>query len=215
MEDYASKTGYEREAIVFRNRLEKLAVVIDEPMKDRHLVTIDRGGKSFDVKPYAVMPDAGWNYHYLAGVGRISGSKSSYKPMSFRISRIEDIIIRPASYASGKITKTELETLKAALRKRGVQYLVGDEASTLVRLNAAGMKNFDGILHGRPEPTKRVEDGDGVILEFDCTEMQISNYFFKFGGNAIVLKPESLKEDFRRRYRNAALTYMEDSGETR
>lgn len=216
MEDYASKTGYEREAIVFRSRLEKLAVVIDEPMKDRHLVTIDRGGKSFDVKPYAVMPDAGWNYHYLVGVGRVSGSKSSYKPMSFRISRIEDIRIRTASYcASGKMTKTELDGLKTALRRRGVQYLVGDEASTLVRLNAAGMKDFDGILYGRPEPTKRIEDGNGVVFEFDCTEMQISNYFFKFGGNALILKPEGLKEDFRRRYRNAALAYMEDSGETR
>lgn len=216
MEDYASKTGYEREAIVFRSRLEKLAVVIDEPMKDRHLVTIDRGGKSFDVKPYAVMPDAGWNYHYLVGVGRISGSKSSYRPMSFRISRIEDIRIRTASYcASGKMTKTELDELKTALRKRGVQYLVGDEASTLVRLNATGMKDFDGILYGRPEPTKRIEDGNGVILEFDCTEMQISNYFFKFGGNALILAPEGLKEDFRRRYQNAASAYEESSQEDR
>lgn len=208
MEDYASKTCYEREGIVFGDLLEELAVVIDEPIKDRHLVTLVRNGRKFDVKPYAVMPDAGWNYHYLVGVGRISGSKSSYKPMSFRISRIENIRIRTASYyASGKVTKAELRELKAALRKRGTQYLVGDEEASVIRLSRKGAKRFDQILHGRPQPVRRLDDESGSTLEFDCTEMQIRNYFFEFGADALIVKPAGLRVEFKEAYQTALDSY--------
>ncbi len=208
MEDYSSRSLLEREGIVFSEHIELLKSLCETDNRQRPLVTVKTGSSVFDVKPFEVTADPSWSHHYLVGMGRRANCDDAYRPMSFRISRIIDIKVRKKSYASGKITKSELGVLKEALDKRGVQYLVGEEIECTVLLTKQGLKTFETILHGRPEPVRRVADSNGnTILTFDCTARQISNYFLQFGSDAIILKPRELRDDFIAKYKMAVDAY--------
>lgn len=213
VEDYASRTFYEREGIICGEVLDALNLELELPLPDRRLLVIETAGRgvsanSFAVKPYAVLPDTGGNYHYLVGMSKRSDAREPYKPVSFRISRILRVRPRPKSYASGKVTQNELKDLKAALKKNGVQYLVGEASISRVNLSADGVKMFNSVLHMRPQPvsTAHLDDGSS-ILEFDCTEKQLSDYFFKFGSNARILAPDTLAAAFEEKYESALEVY--------
>lgn len=213
VEDYASRTFYEREGIICGEVLDTLNLELEPRLPDRRLLVIETAGRgvptnSFAVKPYAVLPDTGGNYHYLVGMSKRFDTREPYKPVSFRISRILRVRPRPKSYASGKITQNELKSLKAALKKNGVQYLVGEASISRVNLSADGVKMFNSVLHMRPQPVSTVHLDDGSsILEFDCTEKQLSDYFFKFGSNAHILAPDTLAAAFEEKYESALKAY--------
>ena len=55
----------------------------------------------------------------------------------------------------------------------------------------------------RPMPEKI----QGDIYYFNCTPMQIRNYFLTFGKDAEILAPASLRKTFAKIYREAAKIY--------
>ena len=68
---------------------------------------------------------------------------------------------------------------------------------------------YDTITHLRPPFNECVSNGDCWILTFSCTQMQADYYFFKFGAEAEVLTPTSLRNDFRKKYALANAQYSE------
>lgn len=217
IEDYASKTFFEREAIICHDLISDLQREIDLPNESKCILGVTlyaKNGKAakFDVKPYRIMSDPGANYHYLVGMSRPAGEAgAAWKEASFRISRIEKFRPYAKSHGSGKITKTELKTIMDALRVRGVQYILSEQVEQKILLTPEGMRMYDQILHMRPVTAKKPEkkeDGN-TLLVFLCTERQIENYFFPFGEEAKVLKPEHLADRFRERYEKALLVYSE------
>lgn len=206
LEEYARKTPLEREAIYFGDWLETIEVSIES---GRLLQVTSQQGNIFEVKPYALLTDAGGMYYYLVGLSvPRHAEQAEEKVASFRVSRLRDVTARPKSYRSGRLTLAEKEKIKKALQEKGVQFLLQQKEEIVLRLDRQGSGMFNAQLHLRPVPTKRVElpDGGGEY-HFDCTQTQIDFYFFKFGEHVEILSPADLRESFREKYRSAWAVY--------
>ena len=66
----------------------------------------------------------------------------------------------------------------------------------VVRLNKYGVKKFKAITKNRPLVSKI----EGDLYYFDWPELQLEEYFKRFGRDAIVIKPTSLKEKIKKFY---------------
>lgn len=209
VEFYAEKPLFEREGIIFGDLIAGLQREVEAASGDRRvlLLTLKTPTRpKYEVKPYRIMSDKGMNYHYLVCLSRpCSDPFEPYRVASFRVSRIESFKPYAKSHGSGSLTKAQVKSVEAAIKEKGVQYLVGDPFSCKIRLTEAGYGKFQSILHLRPiaKSVERLSDG-GCIAEFDCTEMQIEHYFFKFGKDAEVLEPRLLRERFCEMHRAAA-----------
>ncbi len=206
LEEYARKTPLEREAIYFGDWLETIEDGIES---GRLLQVTSRQGKVFEVKPYALLTDAGGMYHYLVGLSMPRHTEQAEeKVASFRVSRLRDVTTRPKRYRSGRLTLAEKDKIKKELQEKGVQFLLERNEEIVLRLDRQGISMFNAQLHLRPVPTKKADlpDGGGEY-HFDCTQRQIEFYFFKFGEHAEILSPADLREAFREKYRSALEIY--------
>lgn len=204
LEEYARKTPCEREGIFYYDRL---ADIQDSIEREVILVVKTMNDALFEVKPYAVMTDTAGLYHYLVGLSEsIKYPENPPKVASFRISRLKRIKQRAKSYRSGKITASQRAVIESQIQSKGVQFLLADNDSIAVRLTEAGVRKFQTQLHLRPVPVAV----EGNLYRFNCTNYQAEYYFFKFGKDAVVLEPESLRERFKNNYK-AAFEQYEDS----
>lgn len=204
IEEYAEKPQYQRERTFFG---ETITLIKSSIESGTLLVVHTKKDVVYEVRPYAVMTDDGSLYHYLVGFSRLAKSHHAYEKIaSFRISQLEYVSQRPKSYRSGRITSNEREQIAHKLQAEGVQFLLGEQTEIAVRLTRAGKKMYASQLHLRPMYT-RITGDDESIYHFQCTEAQARYYFFKFGKEAEILKPESLRNAFIRQYREALGAY--------
>ena len=204
IEEYARKPFVDREGIVFRPLIER----IDYSVANQLLLAITlQNGKRYEVRPYRVLVDQGNNYHYLVGYSRRE-HETDDRPSSFRISNIKSCDTKGGR--SGRITLADKKALEDKIRTVGVQFLLQDPEIIRIRLSKAGKKMYESQVHLRPAFTKKKEDLDGSwIYEFNCTQIQARFYFLKFGAEAEVLVPESLREECAGRYLKALLLYKQ------
>ena len=66
----------------------------------------------------------------------------------------------------------------------------------VVRLNKYGVKKFKVVTKNRPIVSKI----EGDLYYFDWPELQLEEYFKRFGRAAIVIEPASLKEKIKKFY---------------
>jgi len=210
IEEYARKTQYEREGILLRETIEDLQSCIDA----QQLVVITLNGSKrsrHEIRPYMICCDSGCNYHYLVGMARMAGTSYPERIASYRISRI--VSIRRSRSRSGKITATQAREIAQKLRDNGVQFLLQDSETILVRLTGQGKRKYDSQAHLRPFLTECKSHPDGSwLLTFDCTQMQAEFYFFKFGADAIIESPLELRDIFLRKYQDAVEQYNSKGG---
>ena len=214
IEDYATQSFYRREAILYKDTIAQIESELELPPEQRRIIRIEqtfRGEtRRFDVKAFKLLPDPNTNYHYLVCL-----SKRAEEPgipnriTSFRISRISKVKPRARSVGFGRIPAKKEREIEEAIAGKGVQYLVGDSVEIRVQLTKRGFGMYRSILHMRPPVVSPpAEKGDGsIILVFNCTELQIKNYFFRFGPDAVVISPEQLRADFLSEYKNALDAY--------
>ena len=215
LEEYASKSIFQREAIYFKTIFEMIRAKLLVPEKDRLLTTIktrSTSGKilSFRAKPVALSKESDAPYHYLIALSRpASDSRNIYTPAAFRLSRLEEIY-DTKGYGSGKITAKEKKTLEEAIKTKSVPYLLDDTDDYSVKLTPQGVVKYRSILHLRPVAdktlTEELESG-GQILHFRCTYRQIENYFFQFGKDAKIISPEKYAIKFGEEYKAAYEVY--------
>ena len=106
------------------------------------------------------------------------------------------------------LIKTMQEGIKKQIREKNVQYIQGDQELYRIELTERGQKMYNSILYLRPSYTaKALSSGGRVVYDFDCTREQIQNYFFRFGKDALILSPDSLREEFAVAYRRASRAY--------
>lgn len=210
IEEYARKTQYEREGILFRNLIEELQSCIDA----QQLVVITLNGPNhtrYEVRPHLICCDPGCNYHYLVGMTRKSGTTYPERIASYRISRINTI--KRSHSRSGKITAVQAREIDRKIRDDGVQFLLQDSEAICVRLTEQGKKMYDSQAHLRPIFTecRKLPDGSWRY-SFECTQMQAEFYFFKFGADAVIEHPLVLKTKFTNKYRDAIERYKPNGG---
>ena len=116
---------------------------------------------------------------------------------------------------SGNLTLEEKETLREKIALRGVQFLIGEEKDIIVKMNDSGKEKYNRLRHLRPkyiEIKENDEDNDEYRHEykFNCTEAQAEFYFLKFGKDAKIISPESLRDKFKKSYKEAFELYEPD-----
>lgn len=223
--DYACKPANQRERVYCKDRIEMIKEALKEREDKRRslIVTLrmdgnpDGGYTLHRVAPYGLYTDASGSYYYLVGISeRIDDAAEGRKYASFRISRIKNIDPDTHMY----VPDSQRQQLQERINRLGVPYILGpvqndssaDSGNKItVRLTENGWRMYLTILRNRPRYNnvdRPQPDKDGnVILEFDCSERQIENYFYMYGADAYIVQPVSLRERFIQKYTEALQAY--------
>ncbi len=189
-----------REKIIFREQYETIMQAIARRRKV-FLVRNPRGNapaknRRSEISPYAVSRSKEELHLYVTGV-----HEGNCVPI--RLSRIASAKMLPEEAA---FTQEQTATLEKMI-KYGPQFAYRPgEGVVAVQLSPKGEELFRKLYVHRPVPLET----DGNILKFDCSHMQIVQYFERFGAAAKVLYPESLTEELYRFHRRAAKAYHPD-----
>lgn len=215
VEEYARKPFFEREKIIYKERLEDLDRWAKLPPKERCIlkVSMPRKGKAkrhvLDLKLYGVMTDASSNYHYIVGYTRDHNHlEDGFKPGCFRLGRAESIKSLSRSAGSGRITEKERKALEERIKEHGIEYLLSEKGTQKVLLSPRGLINYSKIMDMRPPYIEREDlEGGGTVLTFSCTSFQLLNYFVRFGEDAVIVDPPELAAEMLERHRRAFAAY--------
>ncbi len=203
-EEYARLSPSKREQIYYAPIIKQQ---LEPAMATGNLLEVQLGSKGFLVKPYGILSDPFNSHLYLIGLSYSTSETPEKETIaSFRISRIKQV---KKKKQRGKLTAEERRTVEKHLRQVGVQYLLGSSGHIKVRLSPAGRQAFLQRSYMRPIPEKV----QGDIYTFNCTQMQIKNYFISFGKDVEILEPSSLRKQFAAVYREAAALYDETSAD--
>ena len=198
LEEYARLSPSKRERVYYAPLIRQQ---LEPAMSAGYMLEVKAGERVFLVKPYSLMADPFNSHLYLVGLSYPADQAADRQTIaSFRVSRLGQVKVKKQN---GKLTADEKRQVEKQLQQVGVQYLVGSSDQIKVQLTPAGRYNFLQRSYMRPMP-ERVE---GDIYYFNCTPMQIRNYFLSFGRDAQILEPESLRADFAETYRLAAKAY--------
>lgn len=198
VEEYASCDQLVREEIFYRKTIEKLETYAsDSAVIDIRLIDKPR---HHQVIPAFIRPDIYKTHLYLAGVSVQENRKG--EAVSYRLDRIESIqYIR-----RGTMSSLSLSNLEKAIDQRGIQYLTGAKSHIRIRLTPGGIRKYQRYTYQRPICSSIEGDAKDIYI-FDISEYQAQVYFFKFGADAVVLEPETLRQTFHRMYRRALAGY--------
>ncbi|MBO4456983.1 MAG: WYL domain-containing protein [Butyrivibrio sp.] len=183
---YLSIPRNEREAIIFKDTYED----IQKALKSHRIITFTSTSSSpklvFSVEPYIIAPSKEEQCNYL-----LCNERKSGKPRTFRISRLRNVFVTPDTFSVDPSIQKELR--EKATRS---PHSVSSNVQAVVRINEYGVKKFKVITKNRPIVSKI----EGNLYYFDWPEQQLEDYFIRFGRDALVLKPASLKEKIRKYY---------------
>ena len=201
---YCEKPFSKREQIIFKNAFETLKNACDTG-RSISFKTIWNTKNIHEVIPYKVItgPEEMFNYLLCAEVNPSTGKQEA---KTFRLNRIDRINY---GRSMSSIDNTVQHYLDMMLQY-GPQYMINDEEETCVRLNEAGLRNYNRIYYGRPF-VERIEDKCGYsYLYFKCSKDQVYLYFRRFSGaEALIISPSWLKEKMARFHQESVEAYEE------
>lgn len=210
IEEYASHTQYQREAFYFNEWISQADAAAAAGKLLRITTRNPRGEEtSWDLRVYGILPNEAGIFHYLVGRCVLKGGlKSDERIASFRLSRLVDVRILSASgIRSGSLSSSEKKEIEEKIAHDRVQFLVGEKEECVVHLTQKGKQLYKAIQYMKPLPSEIDENGN---YHFECSTYQILQYFYRFGGEAQVLQPQSLRELLREEYRKAYEAYGGD-----
>ncbi len=183
---YLSIPRSEREAIIFKDAYED----IERALREHRILSFTNtsAGEShtFLVEPYVIAPSKEEQCNYLLCKDRVSRISRT-----FRISRLRSVFVTADTFPIDAATQKELQE-KAIRSPQSVSMPI----HAVVRLNKFGIKKFRLITKNRPSVSKI----EGNLYHFDWPELQLEDYFKRFGKDAMVLEPASLKESIKKIY---------------
>jgi hypothetical protein len=197
VEEYAEKPFVERERIFFQEIVDKLNVSKNSLLRLKH------NNRTVYFKFYDIKTDTHSIYNYLVGCGSIKNSPRRFKVSCLRLSRVSSVYPE----AETKLEQWEIDNINQEIDIKGVQFLHGNIKKIVVEFSEKGKALYHSILFQRPTPISNV----GNRYEFNCTEIQAEFYFFKFGVEANVIEPQTLRDKFARMYEEAASMYFPKS----
>ena len=170
--------------------------------------------RKFQYKPFCLQTDENSLLSYLAGFSHEIGSAKPYGIFSVRLQRILSAV---NTKEDGTLGADKVALIRKRIGELGIAYINFDQTEPIrVALTQQGYNKFTKILlHQRPLPSAPLELCEGdypYLLTFQCSQIQIRNYFFSFGADAKILSPDSLREEFAREYHKAAVLYTLPKG---
>ena len=213
LEEYCRLPYFMRERIVFKHTLDSLIPMCRQNLSEKlHHITVqlcnNRNKKNiiYCAVPYHCDTDISSTYNYLLCYAKRKDSEE-WRVMKFRLSHI---VLLPDTRDTLRIRipKESTDVLNEWI-KNGFSMFDNDIVHIKVRFTETGEKLYGIIRHNRPIFTKRTEN----IYEFDCTEFEAINYFTAFTGEALVLEPQTLRDELYARFLNGAKQYSIDEND--
>lgn len=195
---YASLPQDEREKIVFMPQYETIMQAIERKKKIFVTTSSVNGQKKYELSPYALSDSKEELHVYL-----LSCNNCVCMPM--RLSRIESVSVLTENAV---FTPQQKETFEKMLTF-GPQFPYGkNEGEVKIQLSRRGIMLFKKMYVHRPVPV-RVSNNE---YYFQCSHNQIIQYFVRFGKNAYVVYPQSVRDSIRSFYAEAIARYDKGIG---
>lgn len=200
LEDYAGKSSYERECIIFDEKIEELNLYI----LGKNWINVYFSGSTTPVTifPVKILSDDNNMYPYLACFQLNKDGSTSIA--SYRIARFPDDI--RIVFNGRKITDSEYSDLERRISESGIMFLADDAIDISVKMTPRSIDTYERARHLRPAITS-IDSKDPSIYHFRCTEFQAEKYFIRFADEIEILAPESLRVKFHQKFVEAAAIY--------
>lgn len=212
-ESYAKLPIYEREKIIFWNEVQ----TIEDAMKAGCYLSFDTVSANREgvmhghkVLPYKLSVSREEMYVYLLceESDKNTGTKSS---CSYHLKNMKNLMIN--RYEEGTISPESLKNLEM-MAASGPQYAKNQDVTIRVRLTEYGRTLYvSKIYQDRPllkDSSIDVISCENDIFEFSCSEIQAFVYFRKFGSDAEIIEPKSLREKMADHYRKGFELYYKN-----
>ena len=190
---YLSMPRNRREQIIFKQTYELLTKAIVENKVITFTSTNSSQGKAVYMEPYLIATSKEEQFSYV-----LCHNHTYYRDHTFRISRLRDVFVTNETFTADPKVR---ETLTKIGRRR--PHSAAPDIHAVVRLTDHGKQMYRMIVKNRPAVTTINDD----LYHFDWPEMQLEDYFRRFGKDAVVVKPKSLKSKLRKYYEDALEVY--------
>lgn len=213
IEVYARLPFIERERIYKKEIYDLLNTAISEKLPLR--IDTNAGDQilSFKVFPYKILPNDLHSEDFLACYTIPIDSEHTKRdkgPASFVLSKLTLKTVRIHSRNPSPLCNTDIKALEEAIRVRGIEFLLDDVDDIDVYLTEAGKTLCMTKLAGRPKINILPTQNEYTIR---CSTYQAKKYFAKFGKDAIILSPLSLRNEMIEFYKEAIEGYQNYSEE--
>lgn len=200
---YSEKPFSQRERIVFKDNYDMLASCCKK-QQPVYFVTAGKEHIIHEVIPYMIVTGPEEMYNYLLCQAE---NELAHQPeaRAYRLNRIRGL------NRSGK-TATLQDSIKQRLevmRKQGPQYAINDDTEVCVKLTPKGRSMYNKIYFGRPAYMREENTTDGCCQYYQCSQDQLELYFRRFGAEAEIISPVSLRNKMAEFHRSAAQVYVE------
>ena len=190
---YLSIPRNKREEIIFKETYE----TINKAIANNRILTFTSANshskQTVTVEPYLIATSKEEQFSYL-----LCHNSQFKRDHTFRISRLRNVFITSDTF-------TRDDEVQARLTQTGLRHphSAAPDIHAVVRLTERGKQMYKMIVKNRPAVTTV----DGSKYEFDWPETQLEDYFRRFGKEAIVIRPKSLKARLKKYYEEALDVY--------
>lgn len=190
---YLSIPRNKREEIIFKQIYEAVNQAIRENRIISFTSTNTKGQWTLRVEPYLIASSKEEQFSYL-----LCDSPKDYKDHTYRISRLRNVFVTSDTF------QVDAKTLDR-LTKKGARspHAVAPDIHAVVHMTERGKDMYRMIVKNRPAVAQI--KGDKYL--FDWPEMQLEDYFRRFGKEAVVISPKSLKRRLTNYYKEALNAY--------
>ena len=190
---YLSIPRSKREEIIFRQTYE----AINRAVAGNFLMTFTSTNSGnphvITAEPYLIATSKEEQFSYLLCHGPKTG-----KDHTFRISRLRNVFVTTETFVRRR--KTEERLTRIGMRS---PHSAAPDVHAVVLMTERGKQTYKMIVKNRPS----VSFTEGDEYHFDWPEMQLEDYFRRFGKDAVVLRPRSLRTKLRKYYSDALDAY--------
>ena len=198
---YSEKPFSQRERIVFKDNYEML-VACCKKQQPVYFVTTANKHDVHEVVPYMITTGQEEMYNYL--LCQVENERTHQpEARAYRLNRIRGLNRSEKAAILQDDVKQRLE----AMRKQGPQYAINDDTEVCVRLTPKGRGMYNRVYFGRPAYMREENKPDGCYQYYQCSQNQLELYFRRFGAEAEIISPESLREKMAEFYRLASRAY--------
>ena len=188
---YLSIPRNKREEIIFAKTYELVNRAI---MENRRLsFTSGSFGYMAVVEPYMIAISKDEQYGYL-----LCRDPRTKKLHSYRISRLSDVFITPDTFERDEEVAEELR-----FKGQRCPHSMVKDIHAVIRMTDHGKQMYKAIVKNRPS----VSSVEGDLYYFDWPELQLVDYFKRFGKDAVAIKPRSLRAKLYNYYSSSLEAY--------
>lgn len=190
---YLSIPRNRREEIIFRQTCEALNRAIAESKVISFTSTNSNNQIAVTAEPYLIATSKEEQFSYLLCHGHHSD-----RDHTFRISRLRNVFVTSDTFVRSR--KTAERLTRIGMRS---PHSAAPDIHAVVLMSERGKQMYKMIVKNRPS-VSLIEDGK---YHFDWPEMQLEDYFRRFGKEAVVLRPKSLRTKLQKYYSDALEAY--------